>query len=57
MTLNDLGPVALGKNDMALVQFIIQILKLQAKNPQFEIFSIYSPKIEIKNTISCFYPI
>ena len=28
MNLNDLGPVALGKNDMALVQLITQILKL-----------------------------
>ena len=57
MTLNDLEPVALGKNDMALVQFIKQFLKYRLKTHNFEIFPIYSPKIEIKHTISCFLPL
>ena len=56
-TLSNLGLVALGKHDMALVWFFYRNWNYRLKTPHFEIISINSSTIEIKITISYFYPI
>ena len=55
-TLNEPELVALGKKWHGISSIYKTIFKLWTKKIQFEIFPIYSPKIEIKYTISCFLP-
>ena len=57
MTMNNLGPISLGKKQHGISLILIKITNYRLKNPLFEIISINSAKIDIKFTNSHFHPI
>ena len=56
-TFKSLRTCYIRKKEKGISSIIKITFKLQVKNPQIGIFPIYSLKIELKHTISCFYPI